>query len=114
MAKSVYIYTTDSGDTVKVSLDTAKATLGGFTAPTTADVSPVVPGFTKRMRGVWAEGPSGQNYFFPMGNQDSAIYVASSSVTLTYKGLSFATCSRKGEKIFYGSPIAEGETNITP
>jgi hypothetical protein len=112
MAKGIYAYTTDAGTTVKVSLDVAKAALGGFTAPLATDTSPVVPGFGKRMRGVYAESPSGENYFFPMATQDAPSYAASSSISLTYKTIVFQTCSRKGERIFYGSPVAEGETDI--
>jgi hypothetical protein len=112
MAKSTYIYVTDGGNNVKVVLDSAKAALGGFDAPAASDQSPVVPGFGRRMRHVNVESPSGSNYSFPMATIDEPAYATDASTTLTYKGTQLKTCSRSGEKIFWGANIAEGEAPL--
>jgi hypothetical protein len=112
MAKGVYIYVTDGGNRIKVSLDTAKAAVGGFQIPAATDQSPVVPGFGRRMRGVYVENSSGSNFFFPMATQDEGPYAVETSTNLTYKGSTLATCSRKGEKIFWGAPNPEGEAPL--
>lgn len=109
MAKGVFLYTTDGGERIKVSLDIEKAAVGGFTAPASTDLSPVVPGFGKRMRVVYAENSSGSNFAFPMANQDIAAYATSSTTVITYKGSTLNTCSRRGERIYWGAPNAEGE-----
>ncbi len=112
MSKNIYIYVTDGGNRIKVSLDTAKAAVGGFQLPTASDQSPVVPGFGRRMRGVYVENGSGSNFFFPMSTVDEGAYATETSTNLSYKGSTLATCSRRGEKIFWGAPIAEGEAPL--
>lgn len=112
MAKSVWQYTTDGGVLVKVLLDDKKAATGGFVRPAAGNTSPVIPGFSKRMRGVYAEGSTGSNYFFPMATQDIAAYAANSSTVIGYRGQQFDTISRKGERIYYGSLQEEGENPL--
>ncbi len=112
MAKGTFVYTLDSGNKVKVVLDVAAAAIGGFEAPTATDIGPVIPGFGKRMRGCYFEGPSGSNYFLPMATQDEVAYATDASTTVTYKGTILKSISRRGEKYFYGSAVAEGETDL--
>jgi hypothetical protein len=112
MAKGIFIYVTDAGNRVKVSLDTAKAAVGGFQLPTASDTSPVVPGFGRRMRHVNVENSTGSNFSFPMATQDSPAYATESSTTITYKGSTLLTISRIGEKIYWGPGIPEGEAPL--
>jgi hypothetical protein len=112
MAKGIYIYVTDAGTRVKVSLDTAKAAVGGFQLPTASDTGPVVPGFGRRMRHVNVENSTGSNFAFYMSTVDEGPYATESSTILTYKGSSLSTISRIGEKIYWGPGIAEGEAPL--
>ena len=102
MAIKVYTYTDDVGNEVPVRMDETKAAIGGF-AGSASSSGVMGPTPNNRIRGVYAKNDGGQNIFIPCANKTSSLFVAETSTTITYKGVSYFTVSSRGEKRLHGS-----------
>lgn len=102
MAIKVYTYTDDVGNEVPVRMDEAKAAIGGF-AGSASSSGVMGPTPNNRIRGVYAKNDGGQNIFIPCATKSTSLFLATNSMTFTYKGISYSTVSSRGEKRLHGS-----------
>lgn len=102
MAIKVYTYTDDTGETISVRMDEAKATVGGFqNASSTSGILGATP--NHRLRGIYARNAAGSVKFFPMATQDEARYASKTQVNFSYNGSQYTSVSSRGEKRLHGN-----------